>query len=725
MKWAPQDDDASPVVMLRSLPKGTTEQDLVRWAESFVYELRDAHGRKTGSIRNAACVKALVLHDKLLGFVQFDDIWAARRVMTQFIHDPPSIFLQRPDGNCHLLNLVYSDKPEIRAQNKGRAAPLPPPVYANTRLILVVLKELREAVTIDHLFWTFTQIACVEKVSSFTKDNKNQLVVQFQTPEGAASAMSYFQNKYLPATDSDSPLCFLAIVPSTLEYLTFRNQDGRNRDYTAVNQMIKFLMQSQAAIARDKDAANIEWAQLCSQSTAQNSLPDFVWGQHRWGEGWLSPRQDEVHKGIVPALPSPSYTQGKLGECMHISGLPSDDSIGAYDLFRICFMYGEVRAVKMLYKYRGCAVVQFSNQETCANAIKYLHALEYKSKTWDAKVSRQPNAMHWNGASDGLQKRMCSSSDPACIKPPISEHSARTAPARSARLWDVPVQVSERDVVAALQEHNVCPVSMARIGMEVVIYFETRDDGVTAAVMANGATAQSPTYGEWKIKFRFWDPQAEHVPQYMFKSVEELQRPAPVAGQGGEDLSGILSGLQGMYMSPDGAHQSVIGMPNVAAPAAPHWEAAAAAAAAVAGEQPQPQPPQAEHGEDDDDDLIEQLSPNDPPVAPSSQPPSAGDAAGGRKKKPLPQGVGSLRPADAAAAASAAASAEGAPPPAKGGEGQATTPADTQSPTITTPQTAIAPSGRGGVSAWVSEAKRATTPAMNKSGVSFMERVDE
>ena len=517
MKWTPQADGASPVIMVRSLPKGTADQELVRWAEGFVYEPRDMQGR-VGVPRKASVVKALVLHDRMLGFVQFSDIWAARCVMAQFVYDPPSIVLQRQDG-FHPLNLVYSDKPEIRAQNKGRSAPPPAPVYTNSRLILVVLKELSQAVTIDELFWTFTQIAKVEKISSFTKDNKNQIVVQFETAVGAAAALNYFNGKYLPSEGDQPPLCFLAIVPSKLSHLTFRNQDGRNRDYTDVNMLITSLLQSQGALIRDKGSALQEWSQLCviSNMNPRTALHDFIWGEHRWGDGWLVPQQESQYRGRVQPNDDKSgaaYTQGQLGMCMHISGLPSDDSVVASDLFRICGMFGEVRAVKMLYKFRGCAVVQFSDAATCSNAIHFLHGLEFKGRTWDAKVSRQPNAMHWNGASDDLQKRMISSADPNVTSAP-RVHASSHYPSKAALLWDVPMSISTDDISMAFSQLvGRPPLSIDRVSLsEVMCTFQYLDDAVLAAINANGTTVSCPR-DSWLIKLRFAEQYEKPVDNY-------------------------------------------------------------------------------------------------------------------------------------------------------------------------------------------------------------------
>ena len=491
MRWANAPDGASPVVMVRSLPPRTTEEDLIRWSEKYCYN-------KDGVMLGAKCVKALVLHDRMMGFVQLSDIDAARAIMAQFVYNPPSIFIEK-GGAKHALNLVYSDKQEIKASNKGRSAPQPKPVYTNSRLLLVVLKELSQVVTIDELFLVFSQIAKIEKISSFQKDRKNQVVFQFETSEGADAAMNYFNGKHLPSKDSTTPLCFLAIVPSKLEQLTFRNQDSKNRDYTMVNNYIQWFLETQAGNT-DKSTIQAGWTMLCMECRmTANILYDFIWGKNRWGAGWLFPAQEPKDLGKIPETTMVTATEGRVGQCMHVSGLPvGKEEMGADQVWKLCGMYGEVRAVKMLYHFKGCVVVQYSTVEACNHAIHYLNGLEYKGRTWDAKKSRQPNAVHWNGASDDLQKRMVSSGDRRA--PPRCELSV-AFPAKELIIWDVPKSVTASQCQKLfVTTIGVTPqsVSVDESEHQISVVFATLDDSIQTICAMNGYQD-----GNWKLQLRF------------------------------------------------------------------------------------------------------------------------------------------------------------------------------------------------------------------------------
>ncbi|KAJ9463106.1 Polypyrimidine tract-binding protein-like protein 3 [Diplonema papillatum] len=123
-------------------------------------------------------------------------------------------------------------------QHHPRAPNIPP---QNGRVLLVVLRNLTNAVELDAMFSLFSQFGTVEKLSTFVQHQQHQLVVQFQTPDHANTAMSYLNGR-----DWELPeyhvKCTLAIVPSRLPQLSFKKDDGRNKDYTSSNARLEEVM---------------------------------------------------------------------------------------------------------------------------------------------------------------------------------------------------------------------------------------------------------------------------------------------------------------------------------------------------------------------------------------------------------------------------------------------------------------------------------------------------
>ena len=155
----------SPVLMIRSVPQGKTEKDLQEWAQSYEY-----FDKREGRMRRTECSKSLLLSDRGIGFVQMGNIDEAMHIMSLYTNTPETV---KMDG--HLLNLIYSDKQEITAAKKARNQ-IP---TSQTRILLVVLKDLSATIMMDELFWIFSQFGIVEKLSSFTKNSKNQVLVQY------------------------------------------------------------------------------------------------------------------------------------------------------------------------------------------------------------------------------------------------------------------------------------------------------------------------------------------------------------------------------------------------------------------------------------------------------------------------------------------------------------------------------------------------------------------
>eukprot|EP00755_Sulcionema_specki_P007235 Sspe_Gene.5498::Locus_1818_Transcript_1_1_Confidence_1.000_Length_2224::g.5498::m.5498 len=250
--------------------------------------------------------------------------------------------------------------------------------------------------------------------------------------------MAYLNGKELQG-------CSLAIVPSKLTQLTFRNADSRNRDYTAVNQDLESLIASGSGYPQEREYI----MQRCVlHEVGAEWIPDFIWGEHRWGDGWLVPPQEPQYQGRIPPASASgvSAMQGKLGECMHVSGLPQDESVTAEHMWNICSMFGDVRAVKMLYKYPGCVVVQFAEVQACTDAIHHLNELVFRAKTWNAKVSRQPTASNWNNASTDLQKRMVTFMDPGRSQVPRDPKVKSSFPSRHVVLFGLPSHLTRYDI---------------------------------------------------------------------------------------------------------------------------------------------------------------------------------------------------------------------------------------------------------------------------------------
>eukprot|EP01059_Diplonema_ambulator_P006172 TRINITY_DN1593_c0_g1_i1.p1 TRINITY_DN1593_c0_g1~~TRINITY_DN1593_c0_g1_i1.p1 ORF type:complete len:571 (+),score=253.64 TRINITY_DN1593_c0_g1_i1:49-1713(+) len=507
---------ASPVLMIRSVPTGVTEKDLEAWAKGYTFVDRDGHQQHT------TCVKSLLLTDRMIGFVQMGSIDEAKHIMDLYISNPDQVCMRRPDGT-HLLNLIYSDKQEIRAQPRARNQ-IP---TSETRILLVVLKNLSATIMMDELFWIFSQFGTVEKLSSFTKNLKNQVLVQYASQEQASLAMAYLNGRSItfsspPQTPNGAPgtgSCQLAIVPSKLPELTFKNQDQKNRDYSQINETLKWQFVQARLSQVDIRSALTQLGQMW-----QWRIRDFLWGVWVLGEGWLDPQQEAQHQGQIPVNtggPQRGIPEGRVGDCVHISKITTDKDIEekltdvdrtgdftATMLWKLCGMYGDIVAVKMLFKYEGSAIVQFKSSEYAKACIEYLGSVPLWGAKWDVKQSKNANAMHWSGANTELESRMCTilTDEPPEVPPMYN----LAKPCNSLVLWDVPVGVSQGDLVDLFASRGKTMIgTYGRVvdaeikhGGTASVVMETVEDAVVACAMLNGTQVEVGGY-EFILKVHF------------------------------------------------------------------------------------------------------------------------------------------------------------------------------------------------------------------------------
>eukprot|EP01063_Lacrimia_lanifica_P000198 TRINITY_DN1009_c0_g1_i1.p1 TRINITY_DN1009_c0_g1~~TRINITY_DN1009_c0_g1_i1.p1 ORF type:complete len:561 (+),score=240.52 TRINITY_DN1009_c0_g1_i1:79-1761(+) len=422
----------SSVLMLTGVPSEATENDVSRFAD--------------GVVRGQACVKALVVAKQRLAFVQMGSREEAAAVMEACKLTRP--YLEK-NGRQYGVKLQYSNKQEInavpRARNQITSA------EETCRVLLVVLAELEASIQLSEVFWVFTQFGKVEKISAFVRDRKNQVLVQMATRQEADTAMGYLNGKIVPfrTPDGAPQSCRFSIVPSRLPHLTFKCQDKQNRDFATQN----------ALLAGEDMGA--EWGHGLVHAPLPQRLAvilqhypskffmshkTFVWGVDTSGtnQGILVPAQEHVNQfGTIPQA-APGIPAGKVGDCVHVSNIGNTT---AMQLWNLMGLYGKVVAAKLLWKYEGTALVQFTDRANAQNAMNFLNnALGPNGEEWCLKESNNPNAMHWSGARTELDHRM------------VSVMSAkRPAPTPA----DIPQILPTRNVVL-WAEHGL-PAGMAEI----------------------------------------------------------------------------------------------------------------------------------------------------------------------------------------------------------------------------------------------------------------------
>eukprot|EP00754_Rhynchopus_humris_P046804 Rhum_TRINITY_DN6331_c0_g2::Rhum_TRINITY_DN6331_c0_g2_i1::g.19618::m.19618 len=355
-------------------------------------------------------------------------------------------------------------------QKRKRGAAKAP--QSQAKVLLAVLKELtvgaKGEALLDNVFWVMSQFGVVERISHFvTKENDEQMLVQFQRHEDAAVAKTYLEQHTVETVGEDRQpwSCRFAIVFSHVPALTFKRANESNQNYDGVN----------AAIA----------------SGDIRPRYDFLWGLHTVGQGWLVPPQDAAHRGSIPK-DAGQLPQGLMGSCVYVSGLPDPldaetPAVTAQEMYRVSAQYGPVVAAKILAaaSHKGKkAIVQFDSIEGADAMRAALDGVELYGQRIAARKSTQPNALNWNGAQS--RHWMFSARDDVRPAQMAGGQHFPPSPCVLVQGWSPAV----RDAVYALLEAQRvgCPREGGALGSAALLVFPSVEAAFRCLGLVNGAS---------------------------------------------------------------------------------------------------------------------------------------------------------------------------------------------------------------------------------------------
>eukprot|EP00668_Euglena_longa_P031847 GGOE01041112.1.p1 GENE.GGOE01041112.1~~GGOE01041112.1.p1 ORF type:complete len:511 (+),score=179.61 GGOE01041112.1:53-1534(+) len=425
----------SRVAFLRSLPPGASEQEVL------------ALGIPFGTV-----TRLLLLQTKSLAFIEFDSVAAASALVAHHQTSPATLRGHRfhvkfsdkaelTSGTVPSSLLATADKPQDGLQEEANGR----------RVLLTTLDGLRQAISIDDVFNVFNCYGTVEKISTFIKANKNLVLIQFDGPQSAAAAMSNLNNRNVG-------VCTLQIRWSTLPELTFQRNDDRNRDYTAFTPALPTI----SPIG----------------SSGLVTTPIHVSGPTPVGPVGpihINPvgpiRVGPVGMGVglsaigTPSIGLPSISMGAGIPIMTAqNGLPV--SIGAATpavlfvsnldetmatatvLFTLFGLYGTVELVKVLFKKRDSALVQFADRQCANQARVFLHGLDLYGKPMH--ITNSKNVSITAGAAEEAHLM----ASPATQRPSIYTGKTVVPPSSTLHISNIHPEVTEEQLTNLFSQYG-------------------------------------------------------------------------------------------------------------------------------------------------------------------------------------------------------------------------------------------------------------------------------
>eukprot|EP00667_Euglena_gracilis_P006697 EG_transcript_6757 len=411
--------EPSRVAFVRSLPPGASEHDLLALARPF-----------------GAVTRLLLLTTKNLAFIEFDSV-AAASALVDYYHDSPGTL------RGHHFYVKFSEKTELTSGTVPSAVPAPTPILPYSpadpapdgveeangrRVLLVTLEGLTQAISVDDVFNVFNYHGRVQRISTFVKNNKNHVLVQFDGPHSATAAMDALNGR-------DVGVCALTIHWSTLPELTFQRDDDRNRDYTLYTPALPAItplppstvVDSVVSVGRPPAPAPTISLGLLSQLPGLSRLPMTT--------AIPSPLPVAVGVPITVTSNRPAGQPGAPGSVLFVSNLA--EGVAAAALYTLFGLYGPVDLVKVLAKKRDSALVQYPEPQYATQARGFLHGLDLYGQPLNVTTSKNVSILM--GAAEEAELV----ASPATQRPSIYTGKTVAPPSSTLHISNIHPEVTE------------------------------------------------------------------------------------------------------------------------------------------------------------------------------------------------------------------------------------------------------------------------------------------
>jgi polypyrimidine tract-binding protein 1 len=319
------DADPSKVIHCRGLPQFTTENELVALAHPF------------GGI-----VRVLVLPTKQQAFIQFSSEAAATAMLDHYSQNPASI-------RNKTIYFGYSSRTEVVKRTDSGAEPRATQGGVTgggepNSILIVSVMNAQVPVTLENVVMVFKPYGDVLKILTFVKNGVFKALVQMGTVDQAIQAKSLLSGK-----DMFQGCCNLAIGFSSLPELNIKKSGPSARDFTQAEGNMSYGSAAGATLFQGQQHAS-----LVHHPTYEQKL---------YGYSEPNPYMSAMTSGGVVA-----------GCVILVNNIP-EEFASPEALWTLFGVYGDVLRVKVLFKQRDAAMIQFTNPEQAHLAIAHLNKL--------------------------------------------------------------------------------------------------------------------------------------------------------------------------------------------------------------------------------------------------------------------------------------------------------------------------------------------------------------
>eukprot|EP00916_Digyalum_oweni_P004378 GHVL01007747.1.p1 GENE.GHVL01007747.1~~GHVL01007747.1.p1 ORF type:complete len:538 (+),score=85.68 GHVL01007747.1:66-1679(+) len=329
------------VLFLRNLARGVNENDLSNLVAPFCQGIHP---------------KLYVQSMKGQAFVEFPSLECASRCL-DFLNSHPTPLKGSP------VMGVFSSRQSVTTQEDLMSS-----LEQSSRVLLVHVVEMMYPVDIDMLHHIFCKHGIVEKIVTFSRDQRAfQAMIQFSTPQSATEALRALdsQNIY---NDCNT----LKIQFSTFKELTVKYNNSRSRDFT--NNFLPSGYEDGASWDPHVPQRQLQ-CRLPSDPRVMSPMANNSGGyiSPQGSGGWLQPMSAVAMKLVGSQIGSNALINVQLTPVVIVYGLDPEE-VCCDHLFNLFSFYGVVTKVKVLVKRRDAALVQFQLPDYATLALNFLQS---------------------------------------------------------------------------------------------------------------------------------------------------------------------------------------------------------------------------------------------------------------------------------------------------------------------------------------------------------------
>jgi RNA recognition motif-containing protein len=309
----------SKVLHVRALPPFTSDTELAALFSPF--------GR---------VVRSLVLQEKAQAFLQMDSIESATKALNHFEYSQPVL-------RDKTIYVQFSSRQEV--DNRGQQNPSGPAVSMEgaSPTLIFAISNVMIPVTLDNIYSICKPYGEVQKIITFNKGPDFQALVQFASPDQAANARAFLDDK-----DLFQGCCHIRVSFSKRQTLTVRQNDHKSRDYTVPGGHLPHP------------------AHPAHPGMMGMAMPMHQMGAQMGGMGQMMDSR------------SPVVIVNKLDE----------QKVTPEILFTLFGVYGDVQRIKIMFNKRDTALVQFATGEQAEYARQNLHGCPLFGQNLHVATSR-------------------------------------------------------------------------------------------------------------------------------------------------------------------------------------------------------------------------------------------------------------------------------------------------------------------------------------------------